>query len=99
MGMIGRLAELWREQNTKYLINQRRAGDVVGGFGSLVSCLADGLAVGSAGGRGVLGDQSRGHRWHHDCWLNPKRARLGARRYGHRQLAQLCRSPPRLADD
>jgi len=34
MGMTRRLAAHWSEANTKYLVNQRRASDVAGGFGS-----------------------------------------------------------------
>ncbi len=35
MGMTGRIAALWGDANEKYMMSQRRASDVAGGFGSI----------------------------------------------------------------
>ncbi len=34
LGMSGRLGDMWRETNDRYLSNQQRLGDVAGGFGA-----------------------------------------------------------------
>jgi ATP-binding cassette subfamily C protein len=39
MGMTGRVAALWSEANSKYMMSQRRASDVASGFGSLSKVL------------------------------------------------------------
>jgi PrtD family type I secretion system ABC transporter len=39
MGMTGRVAALWSDANSKYMMSQRRASDVAGGFGSLSKVL------------------------------------------------------------
>jgi PrtD family type I secretion system ABC transporter len=39
MGMTGRIAALWGEANRKYMVSQRRASDVAGGFGSVSKAL------------------------------------------------------------
>jgi PrtD family type I secretion system ABC transporter len=39
MGMTGRIAALWSEANNRYMMSQRRASDVAGGFGSISKVL------------------------------------------------------------
>jgi ATP-binding cassette subfamily C protein len=39
MGMTGRIAALWGDANQKYMLSQRRASDVAGGFGSVSKAL------------------------------------------------------------
>jgi ATP-binding cassette subfamily C protein len=39
MGMTGRIAAHWNDANAKYLVSQRRASDVSGGFGSFSKVL------------------------------------------------------------
>jgi len=39
MGMTGRIAALWGEANQRYMVSQRRASDVAGGFGSVSKAL------------------------------------------------------------
>ena len=53
-------------------------------------------AVGGACRRRLAGDLSGGDRGHHHCRLDPERARVGAGRSGHRQLARLRRRAARL---
>ncbi len=39
MGMTGRIAALWGDANQKYMMTQRRASDIAGGFGSFSKAL------------------------------------------------------------
>ena len=59
--------------------------------------VAHDAAIRRAGGRRLSRHPSGSDRRHHHRRLDPERARAGAGRSRHRQLARLCRRPPELA--
>ena len=93
MGMTGRIAALWGEANNKYMMSQRRASDVAGGFGALSKALRMMLqsAVLAVGAWLVIHQEATAGIIIAGSILSARA--LGAGRSGYRQLEEVL-SPP-----
>ena len=96
MGLSSRFGRLWSEQSLRFLKDQRRVSDVVGGSRRAVADAEDDAAVADARAWRLSGDQRRGVVGRHHRLLDHACPGARPRRHRHRQLARLHVGPPEL---